>query len=131
MSNPVGNGDFEDKRPRHDTAIEQELGGSQGRSGRVRKISPPHPPGFDPHTLQPVPSRRIIYAVQPTDTTHLCPKSKLRMGGAVSPLFCMPSCTDQLLKAKSSFRMPVCVRQCMQVLRRWLTELAVSDGRQL
>jgi hypothetical protein len=31
------------------------LGGSQGRSGRVRKISPP--PGFDPRTVQPVASR--------------------------------------------------------------------------
>jgi hypothetical protein len=31
------------------------LGGTQGRSGRVRKISPP--PGFDPRTVQPVASR--------------------------------------------------------------------------
>ena len=30
-------------------------GGPQGRSGRVRKISPP--PGFDPRTVQPVASR--------------------------------------------------------------------------
>ena len=30
-------------------------GGPQGRSGRVRKISPP--PGFDPRTVQPVTSR--------------------------------------------------------------------------
>jgi len=43
-------------------------GGPQGRSGRVRKISPP--PGFDPRTVQPVPSRctdcglYIIYAAQ-------------------------------------------------------------------
>jgi hypothetical protein len=28
------------------------LGGPQGRSGQVRKISPP--PGFDPRTAQPV-----------------------------------------------------------------------------
>jgi hypothetical protein len=33
----------------------RRLGGSQGRSGRVRKISPP--PGFDPRTVQPVASR--------------------------------------------------------------------------
>ena len=33
----------------------RRLGGSQGRSGRVRKISPP--PGFDPWTVQPVASR--------------------------------------------------------------------------
>jgi hypothetical protein len=32
----------------------RKLGGHQGRSGRVRKISPP--PGFDPRTVQPVES---------------------------------------------------------------------------
>ena len=32
-----------------------KLGGPQGRSGRVRKISPQ--PGFDPRTGQPVASR--------------------------------------------------------------------------
>jgi hypothetical protein len=31
------------------------LGGPQGPSGRVRKISPP--PGFDPRTVQPVANR--------------------------------------------------------------------------
>ena len=30
----------------------RRLGGPQGRSGRVRKISPP--PGFDPRTVQPI-----------------------------------------------------------------------------
>jgi len=30
----------------------RKLGGSQGQSGRVRKIS--SPPGFDPRTVQPV-----------------------------------------------------------------------------
>ena len=33
----------------------RRLGGPQGRSGRVRKISPPT--GFDPQTVQPVASR--------------------------------------------------------------------------
>ena len=33
----------------------RRLGGPQGRSGRVRKISPP--PGFDPRTVQHVASR--------------------------------------------------------------------------
>ena len=33
----------------------KKLGGPQGRSRRVRKISPP--PGFDPRTVQPVASR--------------------------------------------------------------------------
>jgi len=33
----------------------RRLGGPQGRSGQVRKISPP--PEFDPRTVQPVASR--------------------------------------------------------------------------
>ena len=39
----------------------RRLGGPQGRSGRVRKISPP--PGFDPRTVQPVGSRYTDYAI--------------------------------------------------------------------
>jgi len=38
-------------------ALYRRLGGPQGRSGQVRKISPP--PGFDPRTVQPVASRYI------------------------------------------------------------------------
>ena len=44
----------------------RKLGGSQGRSGRVRKISPPS--GFDPRAVQPVASRytdKAIAAHQP------------------------------------------------------------------
>jgi len=43
------------------------LGGPQGRSGQVRKISPP--PGFDPRTAQPVASRYTGYATRPTFTS--------------------------------------------------------------
>ena len=39
----------------------RRLGGPQGRSGRVRKISPP--PGFDPRTVQPVASRYTDCAI--------------------------------------------------------------------
>ena len=39
----------------------RRLGGSQGRSGQVRKISPP--PGFHPRTVQPVASRYTDYAI--------------------------------------------------------------------
>jgi hypothetical protein len=39
----------------------RRLGGPQGRSGRVRKISPP--PGFDPHTVHPVASRYTDWAI--------------------------------------------------------------------
>ena len=41
----------------------RRLGGPQGRSGQVRKISPP--PGFDPRTVQPVASRYTDYATRP------------------------------------------------------------------
>ena len=39
----------------------RKLGGPQGRSGRVRKISPPS--GFDPGTVQPVASRYTDWAI--------------------------------------------------------------------
>ena len=39
----------------------RRLGGPQGRSGRVREISPP--PGFDPRTVQPVASRYTDCAI--------------------------------------------------------------------
>jgi hypothetical protein len=39
----------------------RRLGGLQGRSERVRKISPP--PGFNPQTLQPVASRYTDWAI--------------------------------------------------------------------
>ena len=39
----------------------RRLGRPQGRSGRVRKISPP--PGFDPRTVQPVASRYADWAI--------------------------------------------------------------------
>ena len=47
-----------------------ELGGSHGRSGQVRKISPP--PGFDPRTVQPVASRYTDYAMRPAWRQEEC-----------------------------------------------------------
>jgi hypothetical protein len=41
----------------------RRLGGAQGRSGRVRKISPPQ--GFDPRTVQPVVSHYTDWATRP------------------------------------------------------------------
>jgi hypothetical protein len=43
----------------------RSLGGPQGRSGQVRKISPTT--GFDPRVVQPVFSRYTDYAIQPTN----------------------------------------------------------------
>jgi hypothetical protein len=42
--------------------FKRRLGGLQGTSGRVRKISPP--PGFDPRAAQPVASRYTDYAIR-------------------------------------------------------------------
>jgi hypothetical protein len=42
----------------------RRLGGPQGLSEQVRKISTP--PGFDPRTVQPVASRYNDYATRPT-----------------------------------------------------------------
>jgi len=42
----------------------RRLGGTQGRFGQVRKISPP--PGFDPRNVQPVASRYTEYATRPS-----------------------------------------------------------------
>ena len=42
----------------------RRLGGPQGRSGQVWKISPP--PGFDPQTIQPVASHYTDSTTRPT-----------------------------------------------------------------
>jgi hypothetical protein len=47
-------------------SLYRRLGGPQGQSGQVQKISPP--PGFDPRIVQPVVSRYTDYANQPNDT---------------------------------------------------------------
>jgi hypothetical protein len=47
----------------------RRLGGNQGRSGQVRKISPP--PGFDLRTVQPVASRYTDWAIRPTNLTDV------------------------------------------------------------
>ena len=44
--------------------VQKAVGGGQGRSGKVWKISPPS--GFDPRTVQPVASRYTDYANRPT-----------------------------------------------------------------
>ena len=51
----------------------RKLGGPQGWSGQVRKISPP--PGFDPQTVQPVGSRYTDYATRPTVHYLICSKN--------------------------------------------------------
>src|SRR5215471_13527024 len=46
----------------------RRLGGPQGRSGQVRKIS--LPPEFDPQTIQAVATRYTDYATRPTITVR-------------------------------------------------------------
>jgi hypothetical protein len=48
----------------------RRLGGPQGRSGRVLKISPP--PGFDPRTFQPVASRYTDWAIPGRAHWYFC-----------------------------------------------------------
>jgi len=57
------------------------LGGPQGRSGQVRKISPP--PGFDPRTVQLVASRYAGYATWPTQLHCIQLNVACCSGGAV------------------------------------------------
>jgi len=47
----------------------RRLGGPRGRSGRVRKISPP--PGLDPRIVQPVASRYTDRAIPAHTTLYL------------------------------------------------------------
>ena len=60
-------------RERPGTHIYRRLGGSQGRSGRVRKLSPP--PEFDPRTVQPVaipcPGPKAIWMFVPISTSFI------------------------------------------------------------
>jgi hypothetical protein len=44
--------------------LHRRLGGSQGWSGQVQKIS--IPPGFDPQTVQPTASHYTDYTTRPT-----------------------------------------------------------------
>jgi len=65
----------------------RRLGGPQGQSGWVQKISPL--PGFDPRTVQPVASRIVILQVpriwnQPLDFCCICgPLTKIIEVGSV------------------------------------------------
>jgi len=52
----------------------RRLGGPQGWSGKVWKISPP--PGFDPRTVQAVASHYTDYATQPTEGTIIIKKAQ-------------------------------------------------------
>ena len=70
----------------------RRLGGPQGRSGRVRKISPP--PGFHPRTVQPVASRY-------TDCANPAPQNciiGIKKYVHVCVFVCMCVCARALIK---------------------------------
>jgi len=78
------------------------LGGPQGQSGQVRKISPP--PEFDPRTVQLVASRYTVYANWPTIFVKhlpkilreicLCPCYERVQGNIDNNLLFLSHCTD-------------------------------------
>jgi hypothetical protein len=84
----------------------RRLGGPQGRSGQVRKISPQ--PGFDPRTVQPVASRYIDYAIPAHRNSTVClnshvlSKSSLMLRSAVKFPALRPKTRKMLLQPKVS-----------------------------
>ena len=106
----------------------RRLGGSQGRSGQVRKTSPP--PGFDPRTVQPVASHYIDWATRPTQEKLLGLKQErynwiiiFRMLQIVSTwkVWILIFCYSLLLL----LRFPLLVNVCVFL---WLPERWVSVG---
>jgi hypothetical protein len=70
----------------------RRLGGPQGRSGQVRKIS--HPPGFDPRTVQPVASSYTDCASRPILLSVAKPNSGHQQ--IMNPFLCCLSVSRQL-----------------------------------
>ena len=66
----------------------RRLCGPQGRSGRVRKISPP--PGFDPRTVQPVASRYTDCAIPGLIRAVLIIKYDRSRDASMDKYFCSP-----------------------------------------
>ena len=102
----------------------RRLGGPQGRSGRVRKISPP--PGFDPRTVQPVASRYTDWAIPGSiiiitiiflqwvfkDWRRMCqmlPSKYLVHVGLYIHIKIYTKCTNQVLQTASAFTV---MRRC-------------------
>jgi len=61
------------------------LGRPQGRSGRVRKFSPP-PPGFDPWTVQSVASRYTDY-IRVSEEDPITSGEKKKSQDYVGPMY--------------------------------------------
>ena len=76
----------------------RRLGGLQGRSGRVRKISFP-PPWFDPRTVQPVASRYTGWAISARKGVSTRKKLGFAMTWARFPLEVVENFFDKILPA--------------------------------
>ena len=76
MTTALERGEGSASRPGHSLPLGKtryplyrRLGGPQGQSGQVRKIS--LPPGFDPRTVQPIASRYTTCATRPHTTEYI------------------------------------------------------------
>jgi len=90
----------------------RRLGEPQGRSGQVRKISPP--PGFDPRTVQPVVSRYTDYATRPTEQDQLAYKLEIE----VRKLLQFMVVTDQLVSNSGHVSDELSNYECCNVTHR-------------
>ena len=79
----------------------RRLVGPQGRSGQVRKISPP--PGFDPWTVQPVGSRYTDYATRPFTQFNRGKTSRFSPIGLICTTLLCPYSLPPLLFLKIDF----------------------------
>jgi hypothetical protein len=78
----------------------RRLGGPQGRSGRLRKISPP--PGIDPRTVQPVASRYTNCAIPAQYNRYFCQITRKTKGHN-----CCRYCPTVSTRPMLSFRIPL------------------------
>jgi hypothetical protein len=77
----------------------RRLGGPQGRSGQVRKISPP--PGFDLRNFQPVASRYTDWATRPTPLPVGVTKSDSYKGTLLKTLPDFPTLVSQIFHSRN------------------------------
>ena len=84
----------------------RRLGGPQGRSGQVRKISPPS--GFDPWTFQPLVSRYTDWATRLT-SKPLWTQNHWRIVWSHNPNLC---CSNIGMSVRIPFG-PQCIHKCV------------------
>jgi hypothetical protein len=93
----------------------RRLGGPQGQSGQVWKISPP--PAFNPRTVQPVASRYTDYATQPKPN-HYCIFSIYWSKGTITGL--QPLQSELLIQNQDHVNKTNHCRLKTMVFRLWI-----------